>query len=391
MFDDILRREDVILFIDNLRNNERYYKKTGTNFLNSSFYHSDELALYVFYDALIKYYIILNDVFLFDEFLENLERLFRKLDNFEGIRVGINKLICKMVAIHLNVKDMKNDSSKKEIINFIYDKYIINGYLVHGLNINYKSDIEEQGFIPEVYRNLYQRYVEAINIFDKYDICHLINKDFKDNRVYFTDDFVMSCYYSNYAPMFFYNFLTNEEVFGKRVKNDSFLTNNYNDVVNPIKKFMNNASFNEKDKKIILDLIADQWKLLHGKYNKICLMLVKRKRIYNDERTNINDFLNDSSDLFDVIDRLLSSKKNNVYYNEPLNNEEVEFITLEPYYTEKKKVIFDEEKELEKYKMKESNNEFLDKYGYASFFMLIGSSLISLGVIITIIMCIWGR
>ena len=53
-------------------------------------------------------------------------------------------------------------------------------------------------------------------------------------------------------------------------------------------------------------------------------------------------------------------------------------------------VIFDEEAELDKYKKNESNNEFLNKYGFASAFMLIGSLLICLGVMITILMYMWG-
>jgi len=388
---DYLNREDVLIFIDDLKNNERYFKKTGTHFLNNTFYHSDELALYIFYDALLKYYIILNDVFLFDEFLENLERLFKKMDSFDGICLGINKLICKMTAIHLNLKDWNNDSAKKEIIGFIYDKYIINGYLIHGMNINYKRDIESQGFIPEVYRNLYQRYLDAIKIFEKYDAFHVINKDFKDNKVYFTDDSVMACYYSNYSPMFFYNFLTSEELFGRRAKNNSFLTHNFDGVISPLKKYMNNASFNEKDKNYIIDLVTDQWKLLHESDDKICLMLVKRKKIYNNEKINSDEYINDSSNIFDIVDRLLSSKRNNVFCDEPINNDEIEFVVFDGYYSENKKSIIDDEDELAKYKKNESNRDFLDKYGYASAFMLLGSMLICIGVIFTIIMCVWGK
>lgn len=390
MLDDILKREDVLLFIDELKSSERYFKKNSSNFIKNQFYYSDELALYIFYDALLKYKIILGDIFLFDEYLDNLEKLFRKIDNFEGISLGINKVLCKMVAIHLNIKDINTDSAKKDIINFIYDKYIIDGYLIHGLNINYMSDIKEQGFVPEVYNNYYQRYIDVIKIFDKYDVAHIIDKDFKDNRVYFTDDIVMGCYYSNYSPMFFYNFVCNNSIYGKKINKDAFLTNDYENAISSLKKYMSNSLYSESDKKTILELVSDQWKLLHKKNNKICLMLVKRKRIYNDEKLVKDDFLNDKSDIFDVVDRLLSSKRNNVAFSEPIDSSEIKFVIFDTYYDERKKEIFDEEKELEKYRKNESNNEFLDKYGYASLFMLIGSILICLGVIITIIMTFRG-
>ena len=389
MLDDILKREDVLLFIDELKSNERYFKKNSSNFVKNLFYYSDELALYIFYDALLKYKIILDDVFLFDEYLDNLEKLFKKIDNFEGISLGINKVICKMVGLHLNIKDMKNEESKKEIISYIYDKYIVNGYLIHGLNINYMKDIKEHGFVPEVYNNYYQRYIEVNKIFNKYDVSHIISKDFKDNRVYFTDDSVMACYYSNYAPMFYYKFLCNSSVYGKKINKDAFLTNDYDSAIAGIKKYMSN-SFSDNDKKIVLDLVSDQWKLLHRKDNKICLMLVKRKRIFNDEKLVKEDFINDKSDIFDIVDRLLSSKRNNVAFNESIDSSEIKFVTFDTYYDERKKEIFDEEAELNKYRKNESNNEFLDKYGYASLFMLLGSILICLGVIITIIMTFRG-
>ena len=60
----------------------------------------------------------------------------------------------------------------------------------------------------------------------------------------------------------------------------------------------------------------------------------------------ITSNINDTSDIFDIIDRLLSSKRNNVYLDEPLDSSEIEFVILDGYYSKKKKVIVDEEKEL---------------------------------------------
>ena len=80
MLDSYLCRDDVKKFINELKTSERYFKKTS-NIYMSNLYTSYEAALYIFYDALLKYKIIINDIYLFDEYMEQLDELYKKLDN----------------------------------------------------------------------------------------------------------------------------------------------------------------------------------------------------------------------------------------------------------------------------------------------------------------------
>lgn len=386
MLDELLNRGDVKLFIDDLKNNERYFKKNHGSFTNHNIYYSDELALYIFYDALLKFKIIIDDIYLFDDYLDDLEKVYRKMNDYDGIRLGINKVICKTVAKKLNVKDP--NESKNTIIKYIYQKFILEGYLAHGFNISYEDYIKEQGFIPEIYKNYYQRFIDVNKIFEKYSSL-AINKDFSCNKVYFTDDFVTGCYYSCYSPMFFYKFLFNEELYGKRIRRDAYLIDDYDACISSLKRFMVNASFSDKDKKTVLNLVKDQWDLLHSCGRDISLLLVKRNLIYHDESTSIDDYLKDTSDVFDVVDRLLSSKKNNVYYNEPISSDQIKFVNFKNFYEGFNNIVEKEEKELDKH-LVSHDNDFLDKYGNVSIIMLVGSIFISLGVIISIIMFMRG-
>ena len=87
-----LKRDDVSSLIKQIKTNERYFNKDSRG-ISHNFFVSNELALYIFYEALIKYKIILDDAYLFDEYLEQLEKLYKKIDNFEDIRRGINIFI----------------------------------------------------------------------------------------------------------------------------------------------------------------------------------------------------------------------------------------------------------------------------------------------------------
>ncbi len=390
MLEEYFIKTSVIRMIKEIRNNERYFNKKSDHLTDSFIHIGNEAALYIFYDALYKYKIIVDDEFLFDDYLDQVEKLYRKLDNFESIKFGINKLICSTLITKFNIEDTKKIESKEMIIKHVYDKYIRNGYFMHGFNSIYVDSIKKNGFTPEVYENYYDRFDKVNAIFDKYDCSSVINKDFNIKDVYFTDDLVMGCYYSSYAPLFFYKLLFNEEVFGKGIRKDNCLHSECTEINRHLKRFMNNNSFKEEDKKYILDLVEDEYNLLHRDKEKISLLLVKRNIIFSKDAKE-EDFLRDSNDIYEIIDRMLSPKYNNLEHNEFISIDDLKVLELDPYIDieEEKRKIQKEEEKLKK-KEKEVTDDFNNKYGSVSLFLLLGAIFISLGVIIMIINILRG-
>lgn len=386
-----LKRDDVSSLIKQIKTNERYFNKDNHG-ISHNFFVSNELALYIFYEALIKYKIILDDAYLFDEYLEQLEKLYKKIDNFEDIRRGINKLIGRMTSIKLGINSVNSDLEQKQIVSYIYNKYILDGYYIHGLNTSYTDSLEENDFIPGEYKNYYEDFEEINRIFKKYNIENVVQKDFDDKQVYFTDDFVLGCYYSIYTPLFFYNFLTNKECFGKRIKSDAFLKDDYSIYTRQLKRLMSDSFFNESDKNFVNDVVKRQWSLLHSKEKKISLMLVKRRCINSNSNINLDEYIDDDSDLDEVVDRLLSSKCGSVPCDEKISQDDFILIELDGYYDKEEDNIVEVSYEDEYYKYKEADvsNEFMNVYGKASVFIILGSLFISLGVIVSIFMVIRG-
>ena len=321
-----LLKSNVLKFIKEIKTNEKYFNKKSSLSTNSFIYVSNDVALYIFYDALYKYKVIINNEELFDEYLEQLEKLYRKLDSFENIKYGINKLICKMIIIKYNIKDV--DFEKERIIKEVYEKYIQDGYFIHGFHSSYIEDIKRDGFTPEVYENYYDRFSKINSIFEKYDTVSIISKDFEEKKVYFTDDLIMGCFYSNYAPLFYYKFLFNEEAFGNRIRKDDCLICDYSTLIRHLKRFMNNNSFSDEDKNYILDVVLDEWNLLHRSSNKISLLLVKRSVIYSKD-AKLDDYLRDKKDVYEIVDRMLSSKYNNLEHDKYIDKDNFEIIELE--------------------------------------------------------------
>ena len=215
MLDEYLRRGDVSSFIDDILFNERYFQKKINHVGNIISIDENILALFIFYGALFQYKVIVDNIYLFDDFLEQLERLYRNIDNYNDLEVGIHHLIGRMVADSFQIKDVDDNENRTVLLKNIYDKYIENGYYFHGFSSAYFNDLNKNSFQPEVYHNYYDRFEKVNSIFSKINSNIKIEKNFNKKEVYFTDDFVMGCYYSIYAPLFYYKFLFNEEVYGK--------------------------------------------------------------------------------------------------------------------------------------------------------------------------------
>jgi len=379
---EYLKRLDVLKIIKEIKTNDKYFNKSTNNLSNSFMCISNEIALFIFYDALYKYKIIVDDNNLLEEYLNQVDKLYKRLDNFEDVKYGINKLICKMLIAKFDIKNINEDFYREIIISNVYDKYIEDGYYIHGFHSTYLTDIKEKGFKPEEYFNYYDRFNKVNDIFEKYNQSRIINKDFSSKNIYFTDNFIMGCYYSMYAPLFYYSFLFDEVSYGNRIRKDNCLLSDYNSLTRHLKRFMNNNSFSEIDKKYILDLVEDEWKLLHTKKNYITLLLVKRKKIF-DKEIKVSEYLKDKKDIYEIVDRMLNSKYSNLEYDKYLSCDDFEIIELDNYYDE------EEEKKEEKL-VKEELPSVNNKMGGVSILLLLGCLLISLGVIISIFSILGG-
>ncbi len=192
----------------------------------------------------------------------------------------------------------------------------------------------------------------------------------------------MGCYYSMCAPMFFFQFLTNKEILGKRIRVDAYLKDNYSLLISPLKRFMSNSLFKEKDRDYILGLVKDEWDVLQRGKKELCLLGIPRKSILTNEVPLVK-YLGLKEDIFDVIDRILSSKYNNIDVSQMIPSDQIQMITF-PHYYER---ISDISKKVDKKKSKEN---IQDINGYVSILFLLGSLSISIGVILLIISDIGG-
>ena len=378
MLDEYLRRGDVSSFIDNILFNERYFHKKMNHIANIKSISENVLALFIFYSALFQYKVIVDNIYLFDDFLEQLERLYRKIDNYNDLEVGIHHLIGRMVADNYHIKDVLDHDNCTMLLKYIYDRYIENGYYFHGFSSTYFNDLNKNNFQPEVYYNFYDRFEKINSIFSKVNSNIKIEKDFSKKEVYFTDDFIMGCYYSYFSPMFYTDFLL------KFSKKDFY---QYKECLKKLKTYLDSEFFTKDDKEFIISLIEDEKRLLDDGVNDISIMIVPRKE-FNDTILSFDEYLNNDDDnYYDMVDRLLTSKSSKIICMDVMEREKYDLYRLP--IPQRQGSIMNDSEALKKEEIEKNNQMFLDEYGQVSVLLILGSLTILVGVVITIIKFVW--
>lgn len=382
MINDLLEKEEIKSFINDIKTSEKYFLKQFEDFHRYRYEISKEIVLFTFYEALFKYKIIIeDDVYLFD-YLNDLDRLFKKIEKYSDISDGINKLICKVVANKLCIDDMNTYEAREKIITYIFDKYYVNGYLFHGFSTVYEEDLKNHDFIPGIYKNNYSKMLEINDIYKKYGEI-AFDKDFDDKKVSFTDNFVEACYYSLYSPKFLYKFLLDDSNNKK-----CFLDDNYNVCINKYIKTIDDK-FENSDIIKIKDILKEELDLLNSVDRRVSLLIIKRNCVENIDYELLDVLLSSDEILYELADRLLGSSNKAIDYLNTISKDSYEVFSLN-YKSEVENKKMREEKEVKKEEV-DIVSVTQDVSGSVTVIMLLGSLFISLGVIFTLIMLLGGN
>lgn len=388
MFDGMLKRKDVQKMFDDICRSECYYNKKMNKSLDYQLFTDIEEILFLFYDALFKYKILIGEMDYFQEYLEQVDKLIRKIDNFKDIRSGISRILTRICVAKLGEKDLNCPRVREKVVKYIHDVYIKNGYYIHGFATVYTNAIKEEGFASENYTNIYPKFIKVQNILKKHGYGFVLDKDFASREIVLTDSFVMGCYYSVNAPMYFYKLLCKNEFVTKKNQVDCYLRNDYKTCYNNLSKMCNKMKLRDREKKVFFDTFNSEWQLLRKEKSKISLMLVPRKLI-DQEVGDYREYLDDETPLVTIVDKMLNMNSN-VKYTGYIDVRNIEFVELD-YFKVLKKCKKTEDTVYDKTAQIEFDEyAFSNDYGKVSMLLLMGSLFITLGVIITIVNVIGG-
>ena len=409
-FKTLLKNEHLLSILHNVLMNETTKNKVSNASINGESYSYNRYSLLITMDIVIKYKIIINDDIYNNYFLNKLDTITSNYNNHEDLIIKGNSLLIDLVSKRLNITTTKTED-KKEILKYIYDKYIVNGYCFHSFPSIFKEKTEEVGLTQDIDIKELNDLKKIDYIFSNHNYKNIISRDLKEKSraIYITDSPAMAYYYAFRSPEYmaeitslskYYNYL-------KDYNKDAFYLKDYHKCKSNLASLCQHVNMTTKEETTVLKTFDRRWKALNLSESLPCIAFIKRSDLAKDSLPNINEIIKsvDTIELSYLVSKITDSKYpvirkysniSSLYlsvitmpsYREIRNNKfiikdkpktVVEPITREAYQEEKVKK--------EKFNF---NYKYAFSYGNANVVALTGLLLITLGMTLTIIINVLG-
>lgn len=387
MFEKIFHNEDVMKSLKEISNRLRYQEKDIPISISEEKLDVRYYSLLMFMDSLFKFHIIVGEDSYLPMYLEQVDKLLKKVENHNDIKVGVSKLLITFSKMKLKLSNTTSCENKKILLDYFYDKYIVNGYLFHSFPSKFLSDVRNQGLSISNYFYEVERLREIEDIFHKYGQENVFQKELDSNPyLAMTDSPFLGAYYAYYSPQYLNDFTTYFFEDSKKYDTSAFFRKDLASCKENVKTFMDKQHMSKKDREKVLTFLEEEWNILEIEEKKPVISLIPRSILnknYLQEYQELEEELNEN-ELFVVITKLLDTRLNNfkVENNVPANALNViELPTLESL-----EIIRKEKKDTN---TSNPRSEFINQYGNTTIIALLGVLFITLGL--TIMTILIGR
>ena len=365
-----------------------------------------QYSLLIAMDLVIKYQIIINDDKYNDYFIDNLESISKNYTSHKDLIIKGNRLLIDLVSKKIKVST-NNSSDKKQILKYIYNKYIVDGYCFHSFPSIYKNEVEENGLSTEIDIKE-QNDLKKINyIFNNHNYTNIITRDLncKTKPIYITDSPAMAYFYAFRSPEYMAS-LTSTSKYYEYIKDydkNAFYEKDYTKCKSNLTLLCRHVNMTTKEENTVLKTFDKRWTKLNMTESFPCIAFIKRSDLAKDSLPDIDEIINsvDTIDLAILVSKITDSKYPIIRRYTNINSLDLSVVTM-PSYREIKnnkliskkenKVVLDvnstEQLNDEKYEIK--SFKYTYSYGNANIIALIGLLFITLGLTLSIIFKVIG-
>ena len=401
----LLKNEHLLTILHNVLENETTKNKISNVSINGEVYEYNRYSLLIIMDFIIKYKIVIESDVYNDELLKDLEMISYTYLNHQDLVLSLNNLLIKYISKVLNITNIDNISNQKQILMYLYDEYIVNGYCFHSFPSHFKEYIEENG-LDQAFDYKQLNYLKKINyIFNNHNYKNIISKKLnsKTNAIYITDSPAMAYYYAFRSPYYLAE-VTSISSYYKNIPSydkEAFYRKDYNACKTNLTNLCNHTNMTEKEKDTVLKSFNKLWENLNMSNSFPCIAFIKRKDLAKNSLSNIDEIINSIGkvELVYLISKITDSKYSIIRRFSPIDSINLNIITMPSYREIKNNKFLSKEKPKAVVKIKKEevivpeekiNFKYTYSYGNASVLALTGLLLITLGMTITIIINVLG-
>ena len=399
MPNEIFKRADVLAILHKTLEDEKSLYKVSVFSPNGEKYGYNQYSLMIVMDFLIKYNIIIKDLVNFPYCIEELRKITSCYSDHKELVIWCNSLLGELIRVKLKLTDKTSYENKRKILVYLYEEYIVNGYMFHSFPSTFKDLVEEKGLDPKdyIYPVFYMKKLYYIFKNHKYD--DMIPKYLLEqiNSIAMPDSPAMAYYYAFRSPQYFCELTATSKYYKdkKEYDKEAYYRKDKEACKNNLVLLAKHLNMTDKEEETVLTAFEKQWNILDASNSLPQIAFISRKEVGKDKLNDIDDILHKArvEDLVIGIARITDSRYAHVKRYGALLPLTFTVKTF-PSYREVKNNKFIEKKEPVKEEKQENltnySSRYEKSYGYASIFSMLGLLFISLGCTLIIILRYYG-
>jgi len=371
MFLDILKREDVRSFLLEIMMDEtRFSKKEIPYMICEEKMSVTEYNLFTLLDALFKYSIIIEDFTYFDEFLKDIHKILKKVQNHNDVQIGISRVLINACKKKLGIKNTNSYEEKLSVVSYIYDKYIVHGFLFHSFPSIYLNQVDENGIV-----NIFSDSSSLNDILGKYTKEKLTSS----NNISITDSPFMAFYYAYHTPYFMGEIVNREEIVV-----DSFFKKDYPECIKHLSNVSRRYDMFLIDKNQLINKYNELWDYYNLDDSIPVVASIKRSDYGKSllrEYPQLCEKLKEK-DIVSIVTCIFDTRLNQDHLEENVSPLSIRILMLPNLDDLKVKRVRKRDQVLNG----KGENGVVDQYGNVTIIALVGILFIALGILIAIVM-----
>lgn len=395
---EIFKSPEVLNILHEVLEDKKSINKVSVFSPNGEKYGYNQYSLMIIMDFLIKYNIVIKDMNNFAFCIEELKKMIYSYNDHKELVLWSNELLGELIRLKLNLIDKISSDNKRKILVYLYDNYIVNGYMFHSFPSTFKELVEEKGLDANDYSYPIFYMKKLYYMFKNHKYTDMIPEYLLEQitSISITDSPAMAYYYAFRSPQYFCNLVATSKYYKDDSEYDyeAYYRKDMEACQNNLLLLAKHLNMTDKEKETLMTAFKKQWDLLDASNALPEIAFISRKDVGKDSLDDIDEIIRKSKyeELVVSIARITDSKYSHVKRYSPLFPLSFTVKTFPSYREIKanKFIVKEKEEKKEEDKLLIVAPKKSESYGYASIFTLFGLLFISLGCTLIIIFRYYG-
>lgn len=395
---EIFRLPEILNLLHDTLEDERTINKVSVFSPNGEKYGYNQYSLMIIMDFLIKYSIVIKDTKNLSYCMEELKKMVYSYNDHKELVLWSNELLGELIRLKLNLIDKTSNENKRKILSYLYEEYIVNGYMFHSFPSAFKELVEENGIDAKDYSYPVFYMKKLYYIFKNHKYDEMIPEYLLGgiNSISITDSPAMAYYYAFRSPQYFCNLVATSKYYKDNASYDyeAYYRKDMESCRNNLLFLAKHLNMTDKEKDTVITSFEKQWNLLDASNSLPEIAFISRKDVGKNSLDDIDEIIKKSryEDLVVSIARITDSRYSHIRRYTSLLPLSFTVKTFPSYREIKtnKFIVKKKEEVVEKKEVPVIVSKRSVSYGYATILSLLGLLFISLGCTLIIIFRYYG-